>query len=64
MKSAFFHHIIVAQGTPVLQLLSSEDQALLFRWNTFLILNLGFDIINCVRWLDIEGDCFTCFIYY
>jgi len=40
-------------------LLTSEDESLLIWRNTFLILDLGFHILNGISWLDIEGDGLT-----
>jgi hypothetical protein len=48
--------IVVAQCPSIFKLLAREDQALLIWRNAFLILNLGLDIIDCVRGLDLEGD--------
>merc|ERR1711957_238866 len=56
MKSGFLLDVIVAQGTSVFQLLSSKDETLLIRRNSFLILNLGLDIINGIRWFNIQSD--------
>ena len=56
MKSGFLLDVVVAQGTSVFQLLSSEDQSLLVWRNSFLILNLGLDIINGIGWLNIQSD--------
>ena len=51
--------IVVGQRTPVLQLLAGEDQPLLVRRDTLLILNFGFDIVDGVGGFDFEGDGFT-----
>merc|ERR1711957_102344 len=56
MKSGFLLDVIIAQGTSVFQLLSSKDETLLIRRNSFLILNLGLDIINGIRWFNIQSD--------
>jgi len=40
-------------------LLSSKDKSLLIWWNTFLILDFSFDILNGVCWFNIKGDGFT-----
>ena len=48
--------IVITQSPPILQLLPRKDQALLVRWDTLLILDLGFDIIDCVAGFDLEGD--------
>ena len=41
--------VVVGQGAAVFQLLSGEDQSLLVRWDSFLVLNLGLDIVDGVR---------------
>jgi hypothetical protein len=48
--------VVVAEGTAVLELLSSEDQTLLVRRDTLLVLNLGLDIVDGVRGLNLERD--------
>ncbi len=60
VQSRLLLDVIVAQSSTVFQLLSSENQSLLVRWDTFLILDLGLDILNSVRGLYIEGDGLTC----
>jgi len=35
---------------------SGEDQVLLVRENAFLVLDLGLDIVDCVRRLHLKGD--------
>merc|ERR1712039_473596 len=59
IQGGFLLNVIIRESTSILQLLSSEDQSLLFRWNTFFILNLGLDILNGVIWLHIEGNGFS-----
>lgn len=56
MKGRLFLDVIVAQSTPIFQLFSSEDEALLIWGDSFLVLNLGLDIVNGIRGLDLEGD--------
>ena len=51
--------VVIAQCTSIFKLLSREDQTLLVRWDTLLVLNLGFDIVDCVRGFHLEGDGFT-----
>jgi len=60
MKGRLLLDVVIGQGSSVLQLLASEDQALLVRRNTLLILDLGLDVVNGVRGLDIQGDGFSC----
>merc|ERR1711868_227587 len=56
MQSTFLLDIVIRQGSSIFQLLSSEDQSLLIWGNSFLVLDLGLDIFNGVRWLNLEGD--------
>ena len=56
VKSGLLLDVVVGQGTSVFQLLSSKDKTLLIRWNSFLVLDLGLDVVNGIRWLDIQGD--------
>jgi len=60
MESGLFLNVVIGEGSAVLELLSSEDESLLIWWDTFLVLNLSFNIFNGVCWFDIKGDCFSC----
>ena len=53
MKSRLLLDVVVGESAAVLELLASEDQSLLVRGNTFLILDLGLHVINGVAGLDI-----------
>jgi hypothetical protein len=46
--------VVVAQCATILELLSCEDETLLVWGNSFLVLDLGLDVIDGVRWLDIK----------
>ena len=59
MKSALLLDVVITQHHGVIQLLSSKDKSLLIGRDTFLVLDLSLDILNGIRWLDIEGDGFT-----
>jgi len=48
--------VIIRESATIFKLLAGEDQALLVRWNTLLILDLGLNIIDCIRGLDFKGD--------
>jgi len=48
--------VIVGESSAVLKLLSSEDESLLIGRNAFLILDLGLDIFDGVRRLNIKSD--------
>ena len=56
VKGRLFLDIVVGQGTTILKLLAGEDKALLIGWDALLVLNLGLDIVNGVRGLDLKGD--------
>ena len=56
MQSGFFLDIIVGKSTAIFELLASEDQALLVRRNSLLILDLCLDVINGVRGLNLQSN--------
>merc|ERR1711946_108003 len=56
MKSALLLDVVVRKGSSILKLLSSKDQPLLVWGNSLLVLDLGLDILNGVRWLNLQGD--------
>ena len=47
---------VVRKGSSVLKLLSGEDQSLLVRRDTLLVLDLRLDVVDGVGGLDLEGD--------
>jgi len=59
MKSRLLLDIVVTQGTAILKLFTSKNQTLLVWRNSFLILNLGLDIFNCITGLDLKSDGLT-----
>ena len=46
-------------GSSILKLLSCENKSLLVWWNSFLILDLGLDIIDDVVLFNIKSDCLS-----
>jgi hypothetical protein len=56
MESRLLLDVVVAQGTAVLELFPGEDETLLIRGDSLLVLDLGFDVVDGVRWLNIERD--------
>ena len=56
MEGALLLDVVVGEGSSVLQLLASEDQSLLIWGNAFLVLDLGLDVLNRVRGLNLKGD--------
>jgi hypothetical protein len=59
VQSRLLLDIVVAQGSSILQLLTSKDKSLLVWWDTLLVLDLGLDIINGIRGLDFQSDCLS-----
>merc|ERR1711942_497165 len=60
MKSGLFLDVVIRKSATIFQLLASEDQPLLVGWDAFFVLDLCFDILNAVRWLDFQGDGLSC----
>merc|ERR1712121_349229 len=56
MQGAFLLDVVVGEGSSILKLLSGKDQSLLVWGDSFLVLDLGFDILNGVGRFNLEGD--------
>jgi hypothetical protein len=56
MESRLLLNVVVAQGATVFKLLACEDQALLVRGNSLLILDLALDVVDGIAGLNLEGD--------
>ena len=56
MEGALLLDVVVSEGAAVLELLPSEDKALLVGGNALLVLNLLLDVVDGVAALDLEGD--------
>jgi hypothetical protein len=56
VKGGLLLNVVVAEGAAVLELLSGEDQTLLVRGNSLLVLDLGLNALDGVRALDFKGD--------
>ena len=52
--------VVIGKGPAVLELLAGEDEALLVRGNSLLVLDLGLHIVDGVRRLHIERDGLAC----
>ena len=48
--------VVVGEGSAVLQLLAGENQTLLVRRNTLLVLDLRLDIVDGVGRLDLQSN--------
>lgn len=59
MQSRLLLDIVVGQSAAILQLLASENQTLLIRWNTLLVLNLGLETLDSIGGLDVKSDSLT-----
>lgn len=56
MQSRLLLDVVVGESATILQLLAGENQALLVRRNTLLVLDLGLDIVDGIAGLDLKGD--------
>jgi len=56
MEGGLLLDVVIREGPAVLKLLSGKDEPLLVRGNSLLILDLGLDVLNGVRRLDLESD--------
>jgi hypothetical protein len=56
VKCRLFLDIVVREGTTVFKLLSSKYETLLVWRDTFLVLDLCFDVFDSVGWFDVESD--------
>merc|ERR1712227_824724 len=56
MQGTLLLDVVVRKSSSIFQLLSSKDQSLLVWRNAFLVLDLGLDVLNRVRWLNLKGD--------
>jgi len=51
--------VVVGESAAILELLAGEDQALLVGRDALLVLDLGLDVVDRVRGLDLQGDGLT-----
>ena len=56
MEGRLLLDVVVREGSAILELLSGEDESLLVRGDTLLVLDLGLDVVDRVRGLDLERD--------
>merc|ERR1712224_192486 len=56
MQGGFLLDIVVLECAAILELLASEDEALLVRWDPLLVLPMGLDGVDGVSALDLQGD--------
>ena len=56
MEGGLLLDVVVSQGPAVLELLAREDESLLVGRDSFLVLDLGLDVLDGVGGLNVEGD--------
>jgi hypothetical protein len=56
VKGALLLNIVIGEGASVLELFASKNKALLVGWDTLLVLNLRFHVIDSVRRFNFERD--------
>jgi hypothetical protein len=56
MEGRLLLDVVISQSAAILELLTSENQTLLVRGNTFLVLNLSLDVLNGVGGLNLKGN--------
>merc|ERR1712200_342367 len=54
MQSGFLLDVVVRERTAIFKLFTSKDQPLLVWGNAFLVLDLCFNVLNGVRWLNLK----------
>jgi hypothetical protein len=56
VESALLLNVVISKGAAILKLLASKDEPLLVWRDALLVLDLGLDIVNGVRRLNLNGD--------
>jgi len=59
MKSRLLLDVVVGKRASVFQLLAGEDEPLLIWRDTFLVLDLGFHVLDGIAWLDLQRNGFA-----
>merc|ERR1711887_266458 len=60
MESGLLLNVVVGESSAILKLLASKDETLLVWRNSFLILDLGLNVLDGVTWLNLESDGLPC----
>ena len=56
VKCGLLLDVVVRKYTGILKLIAREGQPLLARRNSFLVLDLGLEIVDSIRCLDVQGN--------
>ena len=59
MEGRLLLNVVVRKGSAILELLTSEDESLLIRGDTLLILDLVLHVLDGVRGLNIKSNCLS-----
>jgi len=60
MKGALLLDIVIRKSPSILELFAGEDQTLLIGRDSLLVLNLRFNIVNCIGRFHLKGDGLSC----
>jgi len=53
VEGRFFLNVVVAEGSAIFELLSSEDQSLLIGWDALLVLDLSLHVLDSIWGLNV-----------
>merc|ERR1711981_479034 len=56
MEGALLLNVVILESSAILELLTREDETLLVRRNTFLVLDLGLHVFDGVALFNVESD--------
>ncbi|KAJ0624923.1 hypothetical protein HanIR_Chr01g0048271 [Helianthus annuus] len=59
MQSRLLLDVVIRKSPAVFQLFTRKDEPLLVRWDTLLVLDLCFHVVDSVGALDLQGDGLT-----
>ena len=59
MNSVLFFDVVVSEGSLINQLFTSEDESLLLGWDTFLVLDFSFKVINFISGVNVHDHGFS-----
>jgi len=60
MERGLLLDVVVAESTAILKLLARKDEPLLVRRDALFVLDLCFDIVNCVTRFNVQRDRLPC----
>jgi hypothetical protein len=55
VEGGFLLDIVIGKSSAVFELFSGEDETLLVWWNSFFILDFGFDVVDGIGGFYLEG---------